>query len=56
MGTLGDFHLPFAGNRLGLVGVVVDTADDQRRAVATGQRNHALESLFPVLQVDGVDD
>ena len=56
VGTLGNFQLALPGDRLGLVGIVVDATDHERRAVASRQRHHALEPLLTILQVDGVDD
>ena len=49
-------QLALTGDGLGLVLVVVDAADDQRRTVPPRQRDHRLEPGLAVLQVDGVDD
>ena len=48
----GDRELALAREGLRLQLVFVDGADDQRRAVALGDRADALEFLFAVLQVD----
>ena len=56
VGALGDLELAFAGDRLRLLLILVDTADHQRRAVAARERDHALEAFFAVLEVDRVDD
>ena len=56
VGSLGDGELPLARHRHALLLVLVDAADDDRPAILLQQRDHLLEALLAVLQVDGVDD
>ncbi len=56
VGALGDFQFPLARERLRLLRVFVDAADDKRCAVGTGQRADALELLLAVFEVDRIDD
>ena len=43
--ALRDLQFALAGHRLRLLLVLVDTTDDQRRAEAPRERDHALEAL-----------
>ena len=54
--TFGDLAFTFPRERLGLYGVFVDAADDQRGAVGTGERAYALEFFLSVFKVDRIDD
>ena len=51
-----DLELALAGEGLRLLRVLVDDAEDHRRAVAPEQRRHVGDPLLAVLEVDGVDD
>ena len=54
--ALRDLDLALARDRLRLLLVLVDAADDERSAVRARERRHALELLEPVFEVDRVDD
>src|SRR5216684_564633 len=56
MGALGDGELARPRHRHPLLLVLVDAADDHGAAIGAQERDDLLEALFPVLQVDRVDD
>ena len=55
VGALGDGELPLAGDRLGLLLVLVDAADNEGRPVPLRQRHDDLKAFLAVLQVHAVD-
>ena len=54
--TLGDFELSLAREGLRLHRILVNAADDERRAVGARQRADALEFFLAVFEVDRIDD
>ncbi len=56
VGALGDGQFAFARDGLGLEFVLVDRPDDDRRAELLHQRQHLVEFLLAVLEIDRVDD
>ena len=56
IGALRHRQFALAREGLGLQLIFIDGADHQRRAVSPRDGAHALELLFAILQVDGVDD
>src|SRR5579862_5236594 len=54
--AFGDSEFAFARECLRLEFILVDAADDDRRAVITGQWTDAFEFFFAIFQVDRVDD
>src|SRR5208282_4905029 len=53
--TLGDLKLALARHRLRLLLVLIDAADDQRGAIAAGERHYFAEALLAVFEIDRID-
>src|SRR5208282_44 len=49
--TLGNLKLALARDRLRLLLVLIDASDDQRGAVAAGERHHLMEALLAVFEI-----